>query len=253
MNYLDQINRQVFLNQTPRRIISLVPSQTELLYDLGLEEQIVGITKFCVHPLHLRKKKIIIGGTKNFHFDKIDGLKPDLIIGNKEENYLEGVNNLAEKYPVWVSDVSDIASAIQMITKIGEITSKSANASKLVHRINAKFSNPSPHKGTVAYLIWNEPIMVAGNDTFIDSILSFGGFSNCIAQSRYPITTLEELIEMAPEYLMLSSEPFPFQESHVDFYQKRLPNSKVMTVDGEMFSWFGSRLNLSADYVKQLG
>jgi ABC-type Fe3+-hydroxamate transport system substrate-binding protein len=253
MNYYDQLNRRVVLNQTPRRIISLVPSQTELLYDLGLEGQLVGVTKFCVHPHHLKKEKTIIGGTKNFHYDRIDTLKPDLIIGNKEENYLEGIHTLAEKYPVWVSDVSDIATALQMIGKIGEITSKSANASKLVDNINAKFSNPSPHKGTVVYLIWNDPIMVAGNDTFIDSILSFGGFSNCIAQSRYPITTLEELIQMAPEYLMLSSEPFPFQESHLDFYQKRLPNSKVMTVDGEMFSWFGSRLMLSADYVKQLG
>lgn len=253
MIYIDQINRQVVLKHAPLRIISLVPSQTELLYDLGLEEQLVGITKFCIHPSHLRKTKTVIGGTKNFHFDKIDMLKPDLIIGNKEENYLEGIEKLSQKYPVWVSDVSDIHSALDMISKIGEITSKSENAQSIVNEIHLKFKNPFPKKGSVIYLIWNDPIMVAGNNTFIDSILSFGGYSNCIMQSRYPSTTLEELIQIAPNYLMLSSEPYPFQEKHVDFYQKLLPQSKVLTVDGEMFSWFGSRLLYSADYLKQIG
>ncbi len=250
--FLDQLNRTIFLPNSPKRIVSLVPSQTELLYDLGLEEQLVGITKFCIHPPHLKKKKTVIGGTKNFHFDKIDALKPDLIIGNKEENYVEGIEKLTRKYPVWVSDISDIPSSLDMISKIGEITSKSESAQRLINEIRSKYGNPKPRKGSAVYLIWNDPIMAAGKNTFIDSILSFGGFSNSITQSRYPIITLEELIQIDPNYLMLSSEPFPFKEKHVDYYQKLLPHSKVLTVDGELFSWFGSRLLHAADYLKQL-
>ena len=82
----DQLGRKIKLSQVPKRIVSLVPSQTELLIHLGLEEQLVGITKFCVHPKHLLKTKQIVGGTKNVHFDRVRDLQPDIILCNKEEN-----------------------------------------------------------------------------------------------------------------------------------------------------------------------
>ena len=94
------------LKSAPRRIVSLVPSQTELLYDLGLEDRVVGITKFCVHPDYWRKTKKIIGGTKNFDFDTIRSLQPDLILGNKEENYQQGIAELKKEFPVWMSDIA---------------------------------------------------------------------------------------------------------------------------------------------------
>ena len=97
MNFTDQLNRNIFIPNPPKRIISLVPSQTELLVDLGLEDRIVGVTKFCVHPRDLREKKTIVGGTKNYRFEVIDSLQPDLIIGNKEENDKEGIEILASK------------------------------------------------------------------------------------------------------------------------------------------------------------
>ncbi|WP_342626401.1 helical backbone metal receptor [Belliella baltica] len=113
--YTDQLKRKVTIAESPKRIISLVPSQTELLVDLGLGDRIVGVTKFCVHPEGFKEKKQIIGGTKNFHFDKIDQLEPDLIIGNKEENYQEGIEKLAEKYPVWMSDIFDLSDAMEIL------------------------------------------------------------------------------------------------------------------------------------------
>ncbi|WP_349630857.1 helical backbone metal receptor [Aquiflexum sp. TKW24L] len=128
MIYLDQLNRTISLPNPPKRIVSLVPSQTELLVDLGLRERIVGITKFCIHPKGLKKEKMIIGGTKNFYFDKIESLQPDLIIGNKEENYKEGIEKLAEKYPVWMSDIYTLEDAYRMILGIGELTDTSIKA-----------------------------------------------------------------------------------------------------------------------------
>src|SRR5690606_36101517 len=105
MEYIDQLKRSISISHPPQRIISLVPSQTELLVDLGLEEKIVGVTKFCIHPKDLRKRKSIVGGTKNYRMEVIESLKPDLIIGNKEENDQSGIEDLMRKYPVWMSDI----------------------------------------------------------------------------------------------------------------------------------------------------
>ncbi len=122
MKYMDQMKREVWLEKTPEKIVSLVPSLTELLVDLGLKDKLVGVTKFCVHPKGIKKEKTIIGGTKNFNIEKIKAIQPDLIIGNKEENDKEGVEELAKYFPVWVSDGSDFGDALVMIKSIGEIT-----------------------------------------------------------------------------------------------------------------------------------
>src|SRR5690606_23292409 len=139
MEYIDQMNRRIYLEKMPERIISLVPSQTELLVDLGLAERIVGVTKFCIHPFGFKQKKTIIGGTKNFDFDKIDALKPDLIIGNKEENYKEGIERLIKNFPVWMSDIYDLQDTLQMMQSIGEITGKKNQAQELARAIATGF------------------------------------------------------------------------------------------------------------------
>src|SRR6267154_5849608 len=120
----DQLGSSVAFNFPPQRIISLVPSQTELLFDLGLGEQVVGITKFCIHPKDWSTVKTKIGGTKKFQFDTIDALQPDLILGNKEENYEAGIHLLAAKYPVWMSDIASWESAMEMILSLGDLTGK---------------------------------------------------------------------------------------------------------------------------------
>lgn len=252
MEFTDHLNRTIFLPKPPERIISLVPSQTELLVDLGLEDRIVGATKFCVHPRHLRKSKTIVGGTKNYRFDVIDSLKPDLIIGNKEENDQEGIEKLAGKYPVWMSDIFDLKDSLRMISDLGKITRAEAKSAEVISQIEKSFAQPTAKKGTCVYLIWENPKMAAGKNTFIDSMLSVAGFENLVEKLRYPEITDEMLIKLSPDFLLLSSEPFPFKEKHIKTFQALLPSSKIILVDGELFSWYGSRLLHAAEYFKGL-
>ncbi|WP_236017519.1 helical backbone metal receptor [Roseivirga sp. E12] len=238
----------------PQRIVSLVPSQTELLYDLGLADRVVGITKFCIHPKQWRSEKTIVGGTKQYHFDRIRGLAPDLIIGNKEENEQEGIKALAAEYPVWMSDISDLSEALDMIQKVGLLVGRSEPAIQMVHDIEERFSNLRLSSKSISalYLIWKDPFMAAGSSTFIDHMMTLVGFENCLSQSRYPILSIEEIAELRPEVLLLSSEPYPFKEKHVMELKENLPDTRVLLADGELFSWYGSRLLQSPLYFEKL-
>ncbi|WP_235062769.1 ABC transporter substrate-binding protein [Indibacter alkaliphilus] len=246
------MNRRIEIPKRPERIISLVPSQTELLVDLGLEDRLVGLTKFCVHPKGLKKQKSIIGGTKSFHFDKIEALQPDLVIGNKEENYQEGIDRLSEKYPVWMSDIYDLEGAFNMMQGIGEITGTSEEADTLVQKIRQNMNITQPKLGSAIYLIWKDPLMVAGRNTFINDMLQKAGFENLVINQRYPELTVEEIRRLDPDYLLLSSEPFPFKQKHIYEFGELLPDTKILLVDGEMFSWYGSRLLYLTAYLKKL-
>ena len=249
----DQMGYKIQCPQDPQRIISLVPSQTELLFDLGLEDRIVGISKFCIHPKDKVKQYPKIGGTKKFNFEKIIDLKPDLIIGNKEENYQEGIEVLKKNYPVWVSDIVTLQDSIDMINRIGELTNTSIKADLLIDQINTKFESIQFKSFIKAlYLIWQRPYMVAGVGTFIHEMLPYAGFENLINETRYPELTDEEIKKYNPEYILLSSEPYPFQEKHIKTFQELCPQAKVILVDGEMFSWYGSRLRYAPEYFKNI-
>jgi len=252
MLYRDQLDRPVSIIDSPKRIISLVPSQTKLLVDLGLEDRIVGVTKFCVHPAWIRKTKKIVGGTKNFRFDVIESLNPDLIIGNKEENDQDEIEKLMRNYPVWMSDIITIEESLEMILLLGEILDARSEADKIVQKIKNDFATPLPKKGSAAYVIWYEPIMVAGSKTFINEMMALAGFENKISKGRYPIVNLKDLKELAPEYILLSSEPYPFKKKHVDYFNAHLPKSKIRLIDGELFSWYGSRLLDAKSYFLSL-
>jgi ABC-type Fe3+-hydroxamate transport system substrate-binding protein len=253
-SFSDQTGYTISLHSPPQRIISLVPSQTELLSDLGLKEKVVGITKFCVHPLDWRTRKTIVGGTKNFHVDIIESLNPDLIIGNKEENYQEGIESLRKKYPVWISDIITLQDALSMIQSVGLLTEKKSEAEQCAQDIIHKFLNVKKFDGqSVLYLIWRAPWMAAGKKTFIDSMLTSIGLKNVLdAVDRYPEVTAHEIRNLAPQYIFLSSEPYPFKKSHIDEIQQLSPTSKIVMVDGEMFSWYGSRLRKAPDYFNTL-
>lgn len=252
MEYYDQLKRSISIINPPQRIISLVPSQTELLVDLGLEEKIVGVTKFCIHPKDLRKRKTIVGGTKDYRFDVIESLKPDLIIGNKEENEKSGIEELMAKYPVWMSDIYGLEDSLEMIGSLGELLEAKTKAEEIIKQLRFDFALSLPKKGTAIYLIWKDPIMVAGTDTFIDKMMDFAGFENLIQSPRYPQVTNEELIELNPEYVLLSSEPFPFKDTHQHWFQALLPKTNIKLVDGEIFSWYGSRLLKANSYFENL-
>lgn len=251
----DQMGNTVKLPMQPKRIVSLVPSQTELLYHLGLADEIVGQTLFCIHPAQMHQTKPRVGGTKNVHFDKVAALNPDLIIGNKEENTQQDIEVLKQHYPVWMSNINTLTDALNMINEIGMLVNKTQEAEKLTTQITNSFDglNDSTLKGkTVLYLIWQKPWMAAGTDTFIHDMLSRQGLKNVVEQMRYLQLTNAEILHLSPELIFLSSEPFPFKQKHIQALQLVCPNANIILVDGELFSWYGSRLLHSVGYFKQL-
>lgn len=254
MKIKDQLNRIIDISANPKRIISLVPSQTELLYYLGLDHEVVGTTKFCVHPTHWHKTKTKIGGTKQYKFDVIEKLQPDLIIANKEENDKRQIERLSNKYPVWVSDIKTLEDAFNMILRIGTIVNKEKSAQYLAKTLNKQFSDLKfIKKHRVAYFIWRSPYMIAANNTFINEMLKVAGYENIFNHlSRYPEISMEALKKSKPDVIFLSSEPYPFKEKHFEDFQNACPNAIIKLVDGELFSWYGNRLLKSVEYFKEL-
>jgi ABC-type Fe3+-hydroxamate transport system substrate-binding protein len=251
--FSDQMGQQVTISCPVKRIVSLVPSQTELLADLDLHDEVVGITKFCVHPEGWRKTKAVVGGTKNFSIEAIDALKPDLIIGNKEENEKERIEILQGKYPVWMSDITTLEDSLTMIRSLGEITSKISQAESVIQSIRESFSRlKKVTPASVLYLIWRDPWMAAGTGTFIHMMMGEIGLRNVLEIPRYPQLTRSQVSELRPDYIFLSSEPYPFSQKHIDEVRAMAPASKIMLVDGEMFSWYGSRLIKAPTYFNSL-
>lgn len=250
----DQMHTEIRLENTPRRIVSLVPSQTELLCDLGLEKEVIGITKFCIHPDAWFRNKTRVGGTKTVNIELVRQLQPDLIIGNKEENSEEDIRALREIAPVWMSDIYTLSDALDMIASVGDLCDRSEQAKALCTDISANFSDlrnsisPNSPPKSAAYYIWKDPNMLSGKRTFIDAMLQECGLLNVTSEERYP----EEHALLQPDCILLSTEPFPFKEEHCEEFRLRFPNAQVLLVDGEFFSWYGSRLRKAPDYFKSL-
>ncbi|MDZ4758841.1 MAG: helical backbone metal receptor [Bacteroidota bacterium] len=252
-NTIDQMGRDIIVPRYPKRIVSLVPSQTELLYELGLTDEVVGQTIFCIHPLEQHGVKPRIGGTKKLSFEKIAALKPDLIIGNKEENEQGQIEELMKHYPVWMSDIKTLEDACEMIVAVGSVVGKNKEAIELKSKIVFGFESlPKIHPASCLYFIWRKPWMVAGHDTFIADMLNRIGLANLANtfDGRYPILTHDDIRKLSPQYILLSSEPYPFADKHIKELESICPNSKIVLVNGEMFSWYGSRLVDSIDFFK---
>ncbi len=253
------MNTPKLSNKKRKKIISLVPSQTELLYDLGLEENIVGITKFCVHPFHAKQTKKIVGGTKNIKLEKIKELQPDIILCNKEENTKEIVEACEKICETHVSEIYTLEDSIELIQEYGALFNKRIEANAIAHKIEfkmndfQKFIQDKPVL-KVAYFIWRNPWMVAANNTFIDYLLEINNYKNIYAnKERYPEVELKKIrLEGDPDLVFLSSEPYPFKEEHAFEIGRCTHHAKTVFVDGEMFSWYGSRLLKAFDYFKQL-
>jgi len=246
---VDQLGREVFISGKPLRIISLVPSITDFLHHLKLDKEVVGITKFCVHPHSWFTSKTRVGGTKKLNLDVITALKPDLIIGNKEENTEEDISFLSNQFPVWMSDVNSFNDAIEMIEKLGDVLYRINECQVLLDSILNSFKgikNIGRHK-SVLYFIWHEPNYVAGKSTYIGSIINTLGFVNHCKMDRYP--DFDDLSVDSPDYVFLSSEPFPFTSRHIDYFKNKFPESKIVLVNGEMFSWYGSYMLKVPFYV----
>ncbi|MFC4687830.1 ABC transporter substrate-binding protein [Epilithonimonas pallida] len=235
------------------RVISLVPSITEALFDLGLAtDEIVGRTKFCIHPKDWVDKVEIIGGTKNLNIDKIKALEPDLIIANKEENIKEQVEELMKDFKVLVTNIETLEDNYYLLKQLGHLFGKEEKAQFFNLKTYEAFNiTKSDKRLKVAYLIWKNPYMTVGGDTFISKILEELGFENLFKdQNRYPEVQLEDLKDA--DLIFLSSEPFPFKEKHIVEIREVCQNQKIMIVDGEAFSWHGTHLAKCGDYYREL-
>jgi len=256
--WIDQIGRSVTVTENPQRIVSLVPSQTEFLADLGLDNEVVGLTRFCVHPDDWRFRKTRVGGTKDFKTDRIRELKPDLIIANKEENDEELIKELAQTFPVWVSDVKTLGDALQMMSDLGALLGRMKESASIISQISESFellrrNNKGLPRRRILYLIWKKPYMTVGGDTFISSLLEEAGYHNVMMdKTRYPEVDWNEVQDLGVERVFLSSEPYPFKEKDVLEIKSILPEADIQLVDGELFSWYGSRLLKSAQYFESL-
>lgn len=253
MNVTDQLGIALAFDRSPQRIVSLVPSITEWLWDMGLDDRVVGITKFCVRPEAWFRSKPRIGGTKQVHLDRLVALEPDLVIANKEENDASDVEAIrAAGIPVWTSDVRTWDDALEMMQLLGELLEVADKAAALNAELQQSLPVPSSPVKRAAYAVWNAPLMLAGTDTFIHDIMARLGFENVVQTTRYPTFTDPELQAAQPEILLLPSEPFPFAEKHLPALQARFPNTQMLLVDGEMFSWYGRRMKFVREYGEGL-
>lgn len=248
----DDLGAPILLSSKPQRIVSLVPSLTETLVDAGLKNQLRGITKFCVHPKGLRKEIKVIGGTKNPRIKDILNLKPDLVFANKEENREEDINELKKFTQVYVTDIKNIHDISDLLRMLN-VVFKTDACFELLQKIQNLPIYPERKKIPTCYLIWKDPWMTIGKDTFIHSMMEKYGFQNiCSNSDRYPIISFEQIKAHQTKIVMMSSEPYPFKEKDKEEFLKLLPGSIIILVDGEMFSWYGSRLLLADTYLNNL-
>jgi ABC-type Fe3+-hydroxamate transport system substrate-binding protein len=252
----DARGHSISLDSPPRRIVSLVPSQTELLAHLGLEAEIVGITRFCERPEHLQSDTTIVGGTKQVDAETVRALNPDLILANHEENTAEDVEALEAIAPVFVTEVKTVSGALDMIRTVGTLTGTTDQTSTLVGKIISRFESlPDFAPLRAAYLIWREPYMTVGHDTFIHDVMQWGGLENAYGdRTRYPEVTLDALADQDLDVVLCSSEPFPFHQDDQFTADLRdaLSDTPVAVVDGQPFSWYGPRLLDTPAYLTNL-
>lgn len=253
MAVVDALGREVPVDPHPDRVVSLCPSQTELLFELGVGDRVVGVTKFCVHPRAQVQTRARVGGTKNVDIERVRALRPDLVLAEKEENTRDTVLTLEREFPVFVTDVVDVDSALAMIATVAELFGVDERAATLETSIRVSLGELDVTKRwRVLYLIWREPWMAAGRGTYIDSVLAACGFDNAIGDPRYPELTLSAMRDLEPDFVFLSSEPFPFRARHRQELAEAMPTPGIVHVDGEVFSWYGSRMTQIAPYVREL-
>ena len=242
------------LSAAPRRIVSLIPSTTELLCALGLAEALVGVTVYCVEPRDVVRGKTRVGGEKDPDLAAIRSLAPDLVIANVEENRREDVDALrAVGIPVWVTYPRTVAEGLAMIRDLGEVTGARDRARALLDTLEPLYAQARARAAarppvSVFYPIWREPWMTVGADTYVHDLLATCGGANVFADRvRYPTITLDEMAARGPEVIFLPDEPFRFRRAHLrdfDAYPAvpAVRNGRMHLVDGKPFSWHGPRL-----------
>lgn len=233
------------------RIVSLVPSWTETLYAFGLDQEVVGVTKWCVHPRELTARATKVGGTKDPDVPLIAKMRPDLVVANHEENRKEDVEALeAHGVHVWVSDVRSVKDSLREIKRLGELTGRDESAAALVTRIEASLREVEqarpPEPIPVFVPIWRRPWMAVGPDTYADDVLRIAGARNVLgdAAGRYPESSPEDAFARGATAALLPTEPYPFHEkpqATEELVAAGFARARVTGLDGEALTWYGAR------------
>jgi ABC-type Fe3+-hydroxamate transport system substrate-binding protein len=244
------------------KLVSLCPSLTELAFDLGVGDSLVGRTRFCVHPAGAVDRVERVGGTKNPKVARIIELAPDLVLMNEEENRLEDAEALRTAgihvYSSMPRTVGETSAMVRAIAELLGTEERGRAVAEAIESEGARVGASAEGRPAVryAYLIWRDPLMVAGGGTFIDGILAAAGGENVFAgaSDRYPTTTPEALADAAPDVVFLSTEPFPFQAVHAEVLaaETGIPAARFRVVDGELLSWHGSRTVAGLRYAGDL-
>jgi ABC-type Fe3+-hydroxamate transport system substrate-binding protein len=244
----DDLGRRIDLTAPPHRIVSLVPSLTELVCVLERGDRLVGVTEYCVEPPDVVARLPTVGGTKTPDLQRIIELRPELVLANAEENRREDFQSLiAAGVTVWVSFPCTLAAAKASVDGIGQVIDAGPLAVALVQAITAA------ERGTAGSMrvfcpIWRKPWMSFNRDTYADDLLRVAGGENvCAGQAdRYPVVDLEAVRHADPQVILLPSEPYPFGERHLTHLAplaetSAIRNRRVHLIDGKALFWYGPR------------
>ncbi|QYF94169.1 helical backbone metal receptor [Massilia sp. PAMC28688] len=239
------------------RIVSLVPSITEMLCDFGLAPQIVGRTGFCIHPRDTVQAIAKVGGTKDVNVDKIRKLAPTHVIVNIDENEKPTADLLAEFVPhLVVTHPMAPRDNLGLARLLGGIFCVEPAAQQWCARFEEAYARlqaaPRGRPATVLYCIWKDPWMSISADTYIARMLAEIGWTTpVLGSARYPAFTWSESLVAGLDCVLLSTEPYRFQEAHVDALEQQI-GKPVYLVDGEMLSWYGTRSLAGLGYLREL-
>ncbi|MFO8055328.1 MAG: helical backbone metal receptor [Bacteroidales bacterium] len=244
------------VDEYPGKIVSLCPSITETLIKLGLKDRIAGRTDYCYRPEGETEEIPKVGGPKDIDPEKIDHIKPDLIIAIKEENNRQQIEQLQKAYMVFVFDITTYTGALDMIIRLGELTGKQQEAVTLSDQIDNAFAR-IPQLNTprsFLYLVWKDPLMAAGKRTYINNLLTSHGFVNCLDTfaQRYVTLNFEVFKKLEFELAFLPGEPYKFTAEDKKDILAFFPQTDIRLIDGEVFTWYGYRMLHSAEYIKNM-
>jgi len=247
----DDFGQTLVFEKAPERIVSLVPSITETLIELGAGNRVVGITNYCIHPARAVDDIPRVGGTKGASLEKIDALRPDLVITNREENRKRRIDALREKYPVYVTYPRTVEQALKIVADLGTLTRTSAKAAEIAETCDQIVTSTDPvvrgNPFPTACLIWRDPWMAVGADTYISDLLGTFGFRNVFTRDdgRYPEVSLGTIAERGTDVIILPNEPYAFAEPDRRQIDSSLTEKgrkvRILLVDGSYLTWFGYR------------
>lgn len=236
----------------PQRVVSLVPSLTETLFDLGIGDTVVGATDFCIFPAEMACGRI--GGTKNPKIERIRDLKPDLVHMNMEENLRRHAEEIETFAPVFVTEPKTVGDVRELFETLGRVHDAADRAGALVARLDAELAALPARRFTFACAIWKKPWMWCGGDTYVSSLIESAGGQNVLGhRQRYPEMTLDCMASLEPQIVFLPDEPFQFTADDAKEAAAELRARIVGPFPGHLFTWHGSRTIEGLRFLGRLG